>query len=161
MTSPSLAVKAPTSSSWTTSVHLSTTAHVTQNAHYLLIFLSAPLNCELPWGEGICIIWLPIISVVFGTQKDLSKVGWTELNEILHCLAGGQKCYELCGATRMVLKNVMGCLAPSAEVQITWNWCTWGYRCCSLQQLCSQGLLSLQKRLMTTVDRKYEHYLMT
>lgn len=101
MTSIGPAEKAPPSSSWTTSVHLSTTTHITQNLHCLLIFLPAPLNCKLLWGEGISLIWLPILSTVFGTQKDLNKVGWTLLMNWMrfpHCLVGRQKCYELWGA---------------------------------------------------------------
>lgn len=51
----------------------------------------------------------------------------------------------------MVLKKVMGCPTPNAEMQITWGWFPLG-----IEMLQPEGLLSWHKKGMSTSDNKYE-----
>lgn len=80
--------------------------------HHLFVFLSAPWDHELLWGEGTRLLSLSITSTVFDTQKELSKVGKRESKKSFHCFGGRQRCCELWGATEDGAKEAYGVVSP-------------------------------------------------
>ena len=96
---------------------------------------------------------------MYVTQKYFNKGGWAEVNEILHFLRGMQRCYELWGATEDGGEDGYGVSRPQCRSADYLELFSMGME--SLQQLCSEGLLPLHKRRMSTIDSKYHNYPVT